>query len=526
MYGDPLPNILFSLSCQNVLGDYNSYKNAMEWGKQTSYFGVADATPSTPIQGSKYSPFDNEFRAASSRGSPSSSSGVSSGSKTMSRHQVAELPISQPYYKKDKMRIKLHQKHSSSKMDASLQRSTSNLATSIKSNKDKEMKRPLNSSSRATADGSTETAQATNTLKSKQKKVRPYKPQVTGSIPPAPSQSKSNPQSSSLFDFNTSTVGGASSNTLTIHRTLSSSSMTSTSSSKSKLSSSDQSNSFNSTPSSRHGDGHMTSSHSVTSHKHKKLVSVQPTPGSVSQKASEEEQKATPRVVSIKRTSSLEFIKQPQSWEKNVASDVLPVEGEVTKDDPVTLQSSGKSSGKKKEKKPRKKLKKDKELDTATTERKIVTSTGVVMPTSSPTVVSATGLVNTTASPVTVRSSVQTKTEVMSMPSLKSRPSDLRFTYTTSAVTSAPRQAAADVVTSVVGSDDVSQDAGDVRSMLQEMMKPLDHSYSLVTPIPTPVKTRPFVFPTVRVSGRHVHMLQAHFSLFVFTFLSFFSLCG
>ena len=480
----------------------------MEWGKQTSYFGVADATPSTPIQGSKYSPFDSEFRAASSRGSPSSSSGVSSGSKTMSRHQVAELPGSQPYYKKDKTRTKLHQKHSSSKMDASSQRSPSNLATSVKSNKEKEMKRPSNSSSRVTADGSTETAQATNTLKSKQKKVRPYKPQVTGSIP-APSQSRSNPQSSSLFDFNTPTVGGASSNALTIQRTLSSSSVTSTSPSKPKLSSSDRSNSFNSTPTSRHGDGHVTSSHSVTSHKHKKLASVQPTPGSVSQKACEEEQKATSRVVSIKRTSSLEFIKHPQSWEKNVANDVLPLEGgEVTKDDPVALQNSSKSSGKKKEKKPRKKLKKDKEMDAVTAERKMATSAGGVMLTS-PTVVSDTGLVNTTASHVTLKSSAQMKTEVMSMPSLKSRPSDLRFTLTTSSVTSAPQQSAVDVATSGAGPDDVSQDPGDVQSMLQEMMKPLDHSYSLVTPIPTPVKARPFVFPTERVSGRRLHMLQA-----------------
>ena len=480
----------------------------MEWGKQTSYFGVADATPSTPIQGPKYSPFDNEFRAASSRGSPSSSSGVSSGNKATSRHQVAELPASQPYYiKKDKVRTKLHQKHSS-KADTSSQYPASNLTTSMKSNKDKEMKKSSNPASRGTADGgSNEASQATNVHKSKQKKVRPYKPQVTGSNASAPSQSKTNPQTSSLFDFTTPAVGGASSNTLTIHRTLSSSSVTSTSStSKPKLAASDRSNSFNTTPSSRHsGEGHMTSSHSATSHKHKKLASMQPSSGSSSHKVTEEEPRETARVVSIKRTSSLEFIKQP--WDKSESSETVPgAVGEMNKDNPVPVQGSGKSTNKKKDKKLRKKLKREKEIDSTQTEN-MPTSTAApgTLPTSH-TVVSATGHVNATKDHVITKDSTHIKTEVMS----KSRPSDLRFTDgLVTLATTAPKPAAAEVAMAGVGVDDVSQDAGDVRSMLQEMMKPLDHSYSLVTPIPTPIKSRPFVFPTEQVSGRHVHMLPA-----------------
>ena len=478
--------------CQSVLGDYNSYKTEMEWGKQTNYFGVADATPSTPIVGPKYSPFDSEFRAASSRGSPSSSGGASSLSKTSSRHQVAELPVSQQYFnKKDKTRTKTHLKHSL-KGEAGSQRPPSNLlANSVKSSKekDKEMKKSLNPGARTMAEGSSETpVQPTNVLKTKHKKVRPHRPQVTGSTTSSSSsssQGKNNSQSSSLFDFSSTSAGGTAPNSLAIQRTSSSSSMSSSSSKPKQLSASDRANSFTSASTSRHSESHVTSSHTSVAHsKHKKLASVLPTFGTSSQKTSEEEQ-STKRVVSIKRTPSLEFVK-----EKGVASETVPATEETDK------------SGKKKKGKKVKKQKKNKKSDEVPVEKKINTSGGSsTLPMTSHTVVSEVGHVNTPESHVTTKSSSHIKSE----PITRSRPSDLRITTGLTATPTTGRTGA-DIPVGGASVDEVSHDAGDVRSMLQEMMRPLDDSYSLVTPIPTPIKTRPFVFPTERVSGRQIYM--------------------
>lgn len=555
-----------------MLGDYNSYKTAMEWGKQTNYFGVADATPSTPIQTSKFSPFDNEFRAASSRGVPSSSSGASSSSiKTTLRHQVAELPASQQYHsKKDKTRTKPHLKHSSKGADAmvagggSSQRAPPSLATSSvkSSNKDREMKKSSSSINAITVrtpavlvensgEAMTSSSQQppTNVLRSKPKKVRPHRPQVTGShtstnntssssstlsTTSSSAQSKSNPQSNSLFDFSTPTIGGSggattSNGSLSVQRTTSSgvlsTSASSSFSSKSRvLTKSDSAHSFTSIPSSRQSESHMTSNQSnVVSHHHKhskKLVSIPPNVGSSPQKSTE----SMTRVVSIKRTSSLEFVKQvppPQhpSSEKDASNEtqLSAAPGEMNKSESGSVLSQNvieKSSSKKKVKKIRKKSKKDKlDVEAILAEKKISTSSVTTTaassaPPSSLTVVSAIGHVNTTGSHVTTQSSTHVvKTE--STVTTRSRPSDLKITAAgqVGGATTTGEKTGADLTVGMANIDDMSHDAGDVRSMLQEMMKPLD-SYSLVTPIPTPVKTRPFVFPTKQVSGRHTYILH------------------
>ena len=483
----------------------------MKWEKQTSYFGVADATPSTPIQGSKYSPFDSEFRAASSRGAPSSS-GTSSSNKHTSRHQVAEPPTSSQQYvnKKDKSRTKLHPKHSS-KTDASsqqqqLQRPASSLATVVKSNHKGEVKKL----STAAAEGSSlgEMSQASNVLKSKPKKekVRPYKP-VTGqnattvlsSTSTSSSHAKNAPptSSSSLFDFNGPTVSsGTSNNSLSIHRSSSNSSTTSTSSKPKPSIASERPSSVSSNPSSRHGDSHSNSA--TISHKHsKKLAPVPPTFGS-SAGGGKSQEVDSPRVVSIKRTNSLEFVKQTPSWDKGVTSETMPpAVGETSsKGEP---HSTGKTKGKKKEKKLRKKLKKDKEM---AVEKKVDISS----PPMSHTVVSPIGHVSTAESHMTTKPmAAHVKVEPT-----RSRPSDLKITTNLMATGGAlPAKTAEPVSASSV--DEESQDTGDIHSMLQEMMKPLNHSYSLVTPISTPNKARPFVFPSattgqVSVRGRHVYM--------------------
>ena len=503
-------------SLQNVFGDYNNYKTAMKWEKQTSYFGVADATPSTPIQGSKYSPFDSEFRAASSRGAPSSS-GTSSSSKHASRHQVAEPPTASQQYvnKKDKSRTKLHPKHSSktdvSSQQPQQQRPASGLATVVKSNnKGGEVKKL------STAEGSSgEISQATNVLKSKPKKekVRPYKPQVTGqntttlSLSTSSSHSKNAPptssSSSSLFDFNDPIVGsGTSNHSLPIHRSSSNSTTTSTTSKPKQSIASEWPSSVSSTPSSRHGDSHVTPSHSntaTTSHKHsKKFAPVLPTFGSSAGGKSQEVD--SPRVVSIKRTSSLEFVKQTPSWDKGVASETIsPAVGETNKGE---SHNTGKTKEKKKDKKLRKKLKKDKEMEHNPAEKKVDISN---LPTSH-TVVSAIGHMNTAESHMTTKPlAAHVKVEPT-----RSRPSDLKITTGLVAASTPAKAAAGESVSAGLGVDEESQDTGDIHSMLQEMMKPLNHSYSLVTPIPTPNKARPFVFPatsgSVSVRGRHVYM--------------------
>ena len=526
-------SLLFILppSLQNIFGDYNNYKTAMMWEKQTSYFGVADATPSTPIQGSKYNPFDSEFRAASSRGAPSSS-GTSSSNKHTSRHQVAEPPSSSQQYvsKKDKSRTKLHPKHLS-KTDVSSQqlqqqqRPHSGMATS--SHKGGEGKKL----STAVEGLSGETSQATNVLKSKPKKekVRPYKPQVTGQntatvsvSTSSSSHSKNAPptSSSSLFDFSAPAASASSSNSLSFHRSSSNSSTTSTAS-KPKLSvASERPGSISSTPSSRHGDSHVTQSHSNSAaishhhtHKHsKKLAPVVPTVGTSSASGKSQDVVDSPRVVSIKRTSSLEFVKQTPSWDKGVASETAmpPATGETHKDE---SHNTGKTKGKKKEKKLRKKLKKDKEM---AAEKKADISN---LPTSSHTVVSATGHVSTAESHMTTKPLTAARVKVEPT---RSRPSDLKITTAglvdasmpAKAPGPAPPVAAESASAGLSSMDEESQDTGDIHSMLQEMMKPLNHLYSLVTPIPTPNKARPFVFPTatssgqVSVRGRHLYMLR------------------
>ena len=503
-----------SLLPQNVFGDYNNYKTAMKWEKQTSYFGVADATPSTPIQGSKYSPFDSEFRAASSRGTPSSS-GTSSSNKHTSRHQVAEPPTSSQQYvnKKDKLRTKLHPKHSS-KTDASsqqqqLQRPASGLATVVKSNHKGEVKKLSTAAAEGSSSG--EMSQASNVLKSKPKKekVRPYKP-VTGQntttvlSSTSSSHAKNAPptSSSSLFDFNAPTVSsGTSNNSLSIHRSSSNSSTTSTTSKPKPSITSERPSSVSSNPSSRHGDSHITPSHSnsaTISHKHsKKLAPVPPTFGS-SAGGGKSQEVDSPRVVSIKRTNSLEFVKQTPSWDKGVTSETMPpAVGETSKGEP---HNTGKMKGKKKEKKLRKKLKKDKEM---AAEKKVDISS---LPTSH-TVVSHIGRVSTAESHMTTK---PLEAHVKVEPT-RSRPSDLKITTSLIATSSVPPAKTAESV-SASGVDEESQDTGDIHSMLQEMMKPLNHSYSLVTPISTPNKARPFVFPSaaatgqVSVRGRHAYM--------------------
>ena len=513
-----------------MLGDYNQYKTAMKWEKQTSYFGVADATPSTPIQTSKFSPFDSDFRAASSRGTPSSS-GTSSSNKHTSRHQVAEPPpsASQQYVnKKDKTRTKLHPKHSS-KMDASSQhqqRPASGLATVVKSNT-KDSSRGGEVKKLSMAEG--EVSQATNVLKSKPKKekVRPYKPPVTGqhattvsSLSTSSSHSKNalptSSSSSSLFDFNASTVSSMSNSSLSIHRSSSNSSTTSTSSKLKQSVASERPSSVSSTPSasSRHGDSHVTPSHSnsvATSHKHsKKQASVLPTFGSSSIAGGKSQDVDSPRVVSIKRTNSLEIAKQQPSWDKGVASEMIsPAVGETNK---------GESHNTVKAKKKRKKVKKAKEMmDRNPDEKKVdvgTTTSSSSLLVSSYTVASGIGHVTTAESHTTTKPPA---THVKVEPT-RSRPSDLKIT-TSLLATSIPAKAAAgaqEPMSAGLGVDEESQDTGDIHSMLQELMKPLNHSYSIVTPIPTPNKAKPFVFPTggpVSVRGRHVYMYMLRIAL-------------
>ena len=492
---------------QNVLGDYDNYKNAMEWTKQRSYFGVADATPSTPIQGSKYNPFEGEFRAAtSSSGAPTSSDSSLSG-KAASRHQVAELPASSQHFynKKDKSRTKPHPKHSS-KVDSLSQRPTSSLATAVKTNKDKETRKSsaLVAGGGVSVDGSSDSSQATNVLKSKHKKVRPYKSQATGSSSAnaasstsAQSKTSSSQQNPSLFDFSTPTVG---SNTLSnppaIHRTSSSSSATS---SKHKhLTPSDRSSSFTSTPVSRHNESHVTANHSSTSGKHKKLASVPPLVGVASQKPSEREQDER-RVVSIKRTNSLEFVKQPSN---------VPVGEEPGRSESAASHSSSAMSVKKK-KKTKKKLKKEKAMaDAGKTTTTVPTSAedsyvpnshGIGHVTSSQSHVTSSQSQVTSISTAATSKTVNVETVV----NARSRPSDLRITSQGEGLDATTQEMTAEVLAAGVGTDDVSQDAGDVQSMLDELMKPLE--YSVVTPIPTPIKSRPFVFPAKRVSGRQTY---------------------
>lgn len=232
----------------------------------------------------------------------------------------------------------------------------------------------------------------------------------------------------------------------------------------------------------------MTPSHSKIS---QKLASVLPNLGSSSLKANEDEQN-TPRMVSIRRTGSLEVVKQPHNWERSKTIETLPAR-ETNRSDSTPSQKTGRTASKKKDKKFRKKLKKDKELDLIPAEEKMDTgvtvSTGSSMPTLH-TVVSAVHHVSTAESHVI--------TTPAKMEPTRSRPSDLKITPDLLAVTTGP----------VVSSDDVSQDAGEVQSMLREMMKPLDHSYSFITPIPTPNKAKQFVFPTQQVSGRHTRTRQ------------------
>jgi hypothetical protein len=250
----------------------------------------------------------------------------------------------------------------------------------------------------------------------------------------------------------------------------------------------------------------VTPSHSAAKHS-KKLAPVPPTFGS-SAVGGKSQEVDSPRVVSIKRTNSLEFVKQTQSWDKGVTSETIPpAVGETSKGE---SHSTGKTKGKKKEKKLRKKLKKDKEM---AAEKKVDIG-NLPMP---HTVVSPIShyIVSTAESHMTTKPlAAHVKVEPT-----RSRPSDLKITTTSLIAASTPAKTAAaaggggESSSSAGLGVEESQDTGDIHSMLQEMMKPLDQFYPLVTPISTPNKARPFVFPTtstgqVSVRGRYAYLLR------------------
>ena len=196
-----------------------------------------------------------------------------------------------------------------------------------------------------------------------------------------------------------------------------------------------------------------------------------------------------------------------------VSETIPPVQAETNKNESVVVsQNTGRTKDKKKEKKLRKKLKKDKEMDRKPTESKmdigVTTSSSSLL--ISHTVVSAIDHVNTAESHMTTK----TPATQVKMEPTRSRPSDLKIT-TGGLMTSTPAKTAAEPTSARLGVDDESQDAGEVRSMLQEMMKPLDHCYSLVTPISTPIKMRPFVFPSgpISVRGRHIYLLSTTYTV-------------
>ena len=424
---------------QTLFGDYNNSHFAMGSMDWAEQLKYLGVTENTPGTPIQL-PHQHNIFDAQFRASTTYGSTSASIKSASSGHQ---LGISSRHQvaepPKDKERIRGQSRH----MKVEGHSKAASLAGKVDKRK-KTSVSPNNLEGFTTATTSEPAMQPTNVLRvdsTKKKAIRPYRP-----IQTAPSIQKTT--SASLFDVKSAdqtpsnTLPTSSSTTTTINPSLPHNKLKKSHSAIDNYSTSHKQSSND--------------SHPPSSHKHKKLASIHP---SVNTTVTDKQQAGcleTKVVVPIRKTLSAEGLR--------------PTHGSIETVLNVKVERS--EATKKKEKKQKKpKRGKERAPVNNTLGKSESNQTDATRHTTS------FSNILTSESHVT---SLPVKSESFQLEPIKPRPGKLKIT---------------------TFSDDVSMDSGDVQSMLQELLNPLPHS--LVTPIITPVKKEPFIFPSqpVRVGG-------------------------